>query len=234
MPLFAQPISAPDGANSLPEAGGAYARGPRPQSVTAVPLLANTGSLGSPAASPAFVLAQAFAAHGVRLAPYVRKQKLRGPARTAATVLPVRERGSLARRVGRHSRSCCWRSRVPSASALASRSTWAARRVAPPSPDVSGRASAPRAGRGARPAGSCTGSCRRGRRRGGYRLAVVRGTAGAWSVAVRSACAQSAAVSGALLLSASRALLIWASSRWSQNSDQFELPVEWGTNDWQA
>ena len=42
--LLAQPISAPDGANSLPEAGGAYARGPRPQSVTAVPLLANCAS----------------------------------------------------------------------------------------------------------------------------------------------------------------------------------------------
>ena len=43
--LLAQPISAPDGANSLPEAGGAYARGPRPQSVTAVPLLATSASL---------------------------------------------------------------------------------------------------------------------------------------------------------------------------------------------
>jgi hypothetical protein len=53
-----------DGANSLPEAGGAYARCLRPQSVTAVPLLANTGSLGSSAASPAFVLARAFVADG--------------------------------------------------------------------------------------------------------------------------------------------------------------------------
>ncbi len=40
--IHAQPISARDGANSLPEAGGAYARGPRPQSVTAVPLVATS------------------------------------------------------------------------------------------------------------------------------------------------------------------------------------------------
>ena len=37
------------------------------------PRLANTGSLGSSAASPAFVLAQAFVADGVRVAPFVRK-----------------------------------------------------------------------------------------------------------------------------------------------------------------
>ena len=44
------------------------ARGGEPD----VAQLANTGSLGSPAASPAFVLAQACAAHGVRVAPFVR------------------------------------------------------------------------------------------------------------------------------------------------------------------
>jgi len=44
-------------------------------------LLANTGSLGSPAASPAVVLAQAFAAHGVRVAPYVREQQPVAPGR---------------------------------------------------------------------------------------------------------------------------------------------------------
>jgi len=43
--LLAQLISAPDRANSLPEAGGAYAKGPRPQSVTAVPPLARSTSL---------------------------------------------------------------------------------------------------------------------------------------------------------------------------------------------
>src|SRR5438105_3480768 len=36
--------------------------------------VANTGSLGSRAASPAFVLAQALAARGVRVAPDVRKR----------------------------------------------------------------------------------------------------------------------------------------------------------------
>ena len=42
------------------------------------------------------------------------------------------------------------------------------------------------------------------------------------------------AVSGALLLSAARALWIWASRPGAQNSDQFELPLESGTNDWHA
>src|SRR5437763_751859 len=65
-------------------------------------------------------------------------------------------------------------------------------------------------------------------------LVVVRGTAGAWSVAVRSAWAHRAAVFGELLVSAARALLIWASSGWSQNSDQLGLPVESGTNARQA
>jgi hypothetical protein len=41
--------------------------------------LANRGSPGLPAASPAFVLAQAFAAHGVRVAPYVRLQQPSAP-----------------------------------------------------------------------------------------------------------------------------------------------------------
>jgi hypothetical protein len=43
------------------------------------------GTLGSPAASPAFVLAQVFAAHGVCVAPYVRlgKRLLPGPAPTS-------------------------------------------------------------------------------------------------------------------------------------------------------
>ena len=46
-----------------------------------VVLVANSGSLGSRAASLAFVLAQAFAAHGVRVTPYVRDgQRARGPA----------------------------------------------------------------------------------------------------------------------------------------------------------
>ena len=45
--------------------------GRRPASATA--LVANTRSRGSPGACPAFVLAQAFAAHGVRVAPFVRK-----------------------------------------------------------------------------------------------------------------------------------------------------------------
>ena len=52
--LLAQPISAPDGANSLPEAGGAYARGPRPQSVTAVPLLAKSSNQTSWPVAPCF------------------------------------------------------------------------------------------------------------------------------------------------------------------------------------
>ena len=65
-------------------------------------------------------------------------------------------------------------------------------------------------------------------------LGVATGTTGAWSVTVRSACAQSAAESGELLLSAVSALEIWASSRGSQNSDRFALPVESGTKDWQA
>ena len=65
-------------------------------------------------------------------------------------------------------------------------------------------------------------------------MIVVRGTAGASSVAVRSARAQRAAVFGELLLSAATALLTWASSRWSQNSDQFGFPVEWGANALQA
>ena len=47
------------------------------------------------AASPAFVLARAFA-DGADVAPCVRKQKLRGLARTAARVLLVRESGSSA------------------------------------------------------------------------------------------------------------------------------------------
>ena len=51
---------------------------------------------------------------------------------------------------------------------------------------------------------------------------VVRGTAGAWSVAVWSASAQRAAVLGALLVSAARARWIWASKPESQNSDQLE------------
>ncbi len=42
--------------------------------------LANTGSLGSSAASPAFVLAQAFVADGVRVAPFVRHQQSEGRA----------------------------------------------------------------------------------------------------------------------------------------------------------
>ena len=50
--------SAPDAANSLPEAGGAYPRGPRPQSVTAVPLEARSGSLMKSGPTPAFVLAR--------------------------------------------------------------------------------------------------------------------------------------------------------------------------------
>jgi hypothetical protein len=36
-------------------------------------LAVNTGALGSRAASPAFGLAHALAAHGARVAPYVRK-----------------------------------------------------------------------------------------------------------------------------------------------------------------
>ena len=40
--------------------------------VTASLLMANTGSLGSHDASPAFVVVQALVAHGVRVAPYVR------------------------------------------------------------------------------------------------------------------------------------------------------------------
>ena len=36
----------------------------------------NTGSLGSRPASPAFVLAQTFAAHGVRVAAYVREAEV--------------------------------------------------------------------------------------------------------------------------------------------------------------
>ena len=63
---------------------------------------------------------------------------------------------------------------------------------------------------------------------------VVSGTAGAWSVAVWSACAHSAAVSGALLLSAARARVDLGVEPGSQNSDQFALPIESGTKDWQA
>ena len=48
-----------DGANSLPEAGGAYARGLRPRSVTAVPLLANRRYEAMCGATPAFLLAEA-------------------------------------------------------------------------------------------------------------------------------------------------------------------------------
>ena len=65
-------------------------------------------------------------------------------------------------------------------------------------------------------------------------LGILRGIAGAWSVAVRSACAHSAAASGELLLSAASALLICASSWGSQNSAQFAFPGESGRNDWQA
>ena len=54
-------------------------------------------------------------------------------------------------------------------------------------------------------------------------VCVVSGTAGAWSVAVWSACAQSAAVSGALLVAAARARWIWASRPGSQNWDQLVL-----------
>ena len=58
--LLAQPISAPDGANSLPEAGGAYARGPRPQSVTAVPPLANLGARDRSRLRPALLASRYF------------------------------------------------------------------------------------------------------------------------------------------------------------------------------
>lgn len=39
------------------------------------------------AASPAFVLAEAFAAQRVRVAPYVRKRQRRGPAKAVVGVL---------------------------------------------------------------------------------------------------------------------------------------------------
>ena len=82
-----------------------------PADPTPHPRLANTGSLRSRAASAAFVLVQALAGHGVRVASCVRKQKLRGLDKTDARVLlvRVRERAPLAcRRVvpvrffGRH------------------------------------------------------------------------------------------------------------------------------------
>jgi pimeloyl-ACP methyl ester carboxylesterase len=59
------------------------------------------GGLGSPAASPAFVLVQAFAGHGVRVAPYVRLQQ---PGRRAYS---------------------CWRDRsAPTGGVSFCRSTW--------------------------------------------------------------------------------------------------------------
>jgi hypothetical protein len=45
-----------DGANSLPEAGGAYARGPRPPSVTAVPILAICETSSTTGTLPCFAL----------------------------------------------------------------------------------------------------------------------------------------------------------------------------------
>ena len=47
-----------DGAKSLPDADGAYARGARPQSVTAVPLLAISETLARRRSRPAFAFAR--------------------------------------------------------------------------------------------------------------------------------------------------------------------------------
>ena len=57
--------------------------------------LANTGALGSRAASPDFVLAQAFAAHGVRLAPSVPEAEISSAAKRSPRLPLFRDSSEL-------------------------------------------------------------------------------------------------------------------------------------------